>query len=66
MVEGKGTQLLFCGQRNAFLCLETISNTEKKYIKFYKHLFKGFKCKLTLMYYTYVSCHITKPTIREK
>lgn len=31
MVEGKGTQLLFCGQRNAFLCLETIPNTEKKY-----------------------------------
>lgn len=30
MVEGKGTQLLFCGQRNAFLCLETIPNTEKK------------------------------------
>lgn len=64
-VEGKGTQLLFCGKRNAFLCLETIPNTEKN-IKFYEHLFKGFKCKLTLMYSTYVSCHITKPTIREK
>jgi len=64
MVEGKGTQLLFCGQGNAFLCLETIPNTEK--IKFYEHLCKRFKCKLTLMYSTYVSCHITKPTIREK
>lgn len=31
MVQGKGTQLLFCEQRNAFLCLETVPNTEKNY-----------------------------------
>lgn len=61
MVEGKGTHLLFCGQRNAFLCLETILK------KNYEHLFKGFKCKLTLMYSNpVVSRHITKPTTREK
>lgn len=65
IVEGKGTQLLFCGQRNTFLCLETIPNTEKN-IKFYNHLFKGFKCKLTMMYSAYASCHLTESTIREK
>lgn len=32
MVEGKGTQLLFFGQRNTFLGLKTIPKTGKKKI----------------------------------
>lgn len=65
IVEGKGTQLLFSGQRNAALCLETIPNTGKN-IKFYEQFFKGFKCKLTMINSTCVSCQVTKPTIRKK